>query len=201
MIVTKNKCLANKLRLLRNYGTESDYQMSSIGLNARMSEVHAIFGLESLSTFPERQKHRIALTEEYKSHLPDAAFQETTDGCVHAFKDFAILLGEKKDKVKKALNEKQIPFKEYFRPISNLNAYYGTLTPQRNAWNVYQSVIQVPLHDNLQLEDVAKIGRLLSSIIGKGTSAFDGSDTIAHSHQVTLSRPKVSEGVQSNSKS
>ena len=167
LVVTKRKCLADKLRLLRNYSTEPDYQMSTIGLNARLSEVHSIIGLESLCTFSERQKHRNLLVETYKSYLPEATFQETTPNSTHAWKDFSILLGEKKEKVKKELTERQIPFKEYFRPISNLNVYYGTLTPQKNAWNLYQSILQVPLHDNMTEEDCRRIAKVVSSIIDR----------------------------------
>jgi dTDP-4-amino-4,6-dideoxygalactose transaminase len=141
--------------------------MSSIGLNARMSELHAIFGLESLSTFKQRQKRKLSLVEEYKSCLPEATFQQTTENSTHSYKDFAILLGDKKQKVKTALDHAKIPFKEYFRPISNLKAYYGMFTPQRNAWNAFQSIVQLPLHDNMTEDDCRRIAKVVLSVIGE----------------------------------
>ena len=95
MIVTPDKELANRLRTLRNYGTQLDYQQSIPGLNARMSEVHAIVGLESLISFWDRFKHRLFLVEEYLGYFPDRLVQQTTPKGTHAYKDFSLLLGRK----------------------------------------------------------------------------------------------------------
>lgn len=177
MIVTKDAYLAERLRILRNYGTENGYEQHIPGLNARMSEVHALFGIESLHTFYKRQSHRFSLIEEYKSHFAEDIMQETNEDGVHAWKDFSLLLGTKREKVEKALDDKHIPFKRYFRPISNLSCYLGWLTPQKNAWNLFQSIIQLPLHDNLVEEDIRRIAKVVSSII-------DRTKDIPHTYEV-----------------
>ena len=193
VVVTSNNCLAEKLKKLRNYGNEPDYDCKYPGLNARMSEVHAIFGLESLDNFKENFRKRISLVEEYQSFLPPEMLQSTTVGATHAFKDFAILLGSKREKVCKALSEHQIEYRQYFRPISALSCYEGWQAPQPNARRVYESILQLPIHPNLETEDIRRICRVVMSAIGV-------TEPPQRPH-VTLSRPSVLEGVKVNSKS
>jgi len=182
MIVTKDAYLAERLRILRNYGTEDGgYDQVTPGLNARMSEVHAIFGLESLSSFEKRRKHRISLVNEYRNHFAEDMMQATTPDSVHAWKDFSLLLGDKREKVEVELTRRQIPFKRYFKPISSLSSYKGWSIPQKNALKISESVIQLPLHDNVSREEVAQIGRIVSKVL-KGTSAMHD---ISHTLQVT----------------
>ena len=193
MVVTSNRCLADKLRKLRNYGNESDYDCKTPGSNSRLSEFHSIIGLESLSTFRERQKHRFALVEEYQSHFSEDMMQVSNPLGTHAWKDFSLLLGSKREKVEVELTRHQIPYKRYFRPISDLSSYKGWLIPQKNALRVFDSIIQLPLHDNLEIEDVRRIAKVVLSVVG-----VTEAPSVPH---VTLSRPSVTEGVKANSKS
>jgi perosamine synthetase len=185
MIVTKDAYLAERLRILKSYGTEDGYDQAIPGLNARMSEVHACFGLESLSTFAERQKHRLSLVEEYKTHFSEDMMQQTTSESFHAYKDFALLLGDKREKVEIELTKKQIPFKRYFKPISSLSSYKGWLIPQKNALRISESILQLPLHSNLEIEDCRRIANVVSSVLTGDT--FEGSkvavDSIASTAQ------------------
>lgn len=157
MIVTPDKELANRLRTLRNYGTQLDYQQSIPGLNARMSEVHAIVGLESLISFWDRFKHRLLLVEEYMGYFPDRFFQKTTPKGVHAFKDFSLVLGDRRDKALLALREHGIEGKTYFRPVSDLECFRTMTKRQKNSTDLYNSIIQLPLHTNMTLRDVRKV--------------------------------------------
>jgi dTDP-4-amino-4,6-dideoxygalactose transaminase len=167
MIVTSNQCLADKLKNLRNYGNESDYDCKVPGLNARMSEIHACFGLESLHNFPENFSKRMSLVQEYCSELPPEMLQQPNPEGTHAYKDFAILLGSKREKVQRALTEKGIEYRIYFRPISALSCYEGWQVPQPNARAVFNSILQLPLHPNLETEDIRRICKVVLSVIGE----------------------------------
>jgi dTDP-4-amino-4,6-dideoxygalactose transaminase len=193
MIVTQNQCLADKLKKLRNYGNEPDYDCKYPGNNGRLSELHSIIGLESLDNFKENFRKRISLAEEYQSYLPPEMLQQPNPDGTHAYKDFAILLGSKREKVCKALSEHQIEYRQYFRPISALSCYEGWQAPQPNARRVYESILQLPIHPNLETEDIRRICRVVMSAIGV-------TEPPQRPH-VTLSRPSVLEGVKVNSKS
>ena len=194
VVVTSNNCLAEKLKKLRNYGNEPDYDCKYPGLNARMSEVHAIFGLESLDNFKENFRKRISLVQEYQSYLPPEMLQQPNPDGTHAYKDFAILLGSKREKVCKALSEHQIEYRQYFRPISALSCYEGWQAPQPNARAVFNSILQLPLHPNLESEDIRRICKVVLSVIGedvqgRGEGYVHGlASTVQHADSLNVSQ-------------
>ena len=157
MVVTNDKVLADRIKILRNYGTQYDYDQSIPGLNARMSEVHAIIGLESLMGYWSRFKHRLSLVEEYSGYFPDRLLQVTEPKGTHAWKDFSLLLGKKRDRVLLNLKRNGVEGKTYFRPVSDLECYRRLLTPKKNSYHLYNNIIQLPLHTNMTLHDVRKV--------------------------------------------
>jgi dTDP-4-amino-4,6-dideoxygalactose transaminase len=52
-VVTNNNVLANKLRLMRNFGFTGYDQVTSLGLNGKMTEVCAAMGLTSIEAMPD----------------------------------------------------------------------------------------------------------------------------------------------------
>jgi dTDP-4-amino-4,6-dideoxygalactose transaminase len=193
MIVTQNQCLADKLRKLRNYGNEPDYDCKNPGLNARMSEVHACFGLESLACFGENYRKRMSLVSEYQTYFGEEITQKVTPSAHHSWKDFSILVGSKREKVCKALSEHQIEYRTYFRPISALSCYEGWQSPQLNSLRLYHSILQLPLCPQLECEDVHRICRIVSGVLSEPTSAMHDIAKPAHvttSHHVITSSGK-----------
>jgi dTDP-4-amino-4,6-dideoxygalactose transaminase len=75
------------------------------------------------------------------------------------------LVGQKREKVQRALTEKQIEWKTYFRPISALTCYDGWQSSQPNAKHVFDSIIQVPLHCNMETEDCRRIAKIVLGAI------------------------------------
>lgn len=166
MVVTQDSYLAEKIRKARNYGNEPDYDCKCAGINARMTEIQAIIGLESLRTFPSRMKHRKRLVEEYQAHFPEKMLQRTTPDSTHAWKDFSILVGKDKvEKVRGALMQQGIESKRYFRPISSLSCYNGSLSPCKTAKCLFEKIVQVPLHSNMNEDDCRRIAKIVLGAI------------------------------------
>ena len=164
VIVTQDKSLADRLRILRNYGTELHYHQKTPGLNARMSEFHAIIGLESLSRFWPNHRHRLDLVEEYLRFFDSTQTQKVTPNATHAWKDFAVLLGPNRDKVQAALASAGIESKTYFRPVSDLECYRESLHSQKNSSQLYQSILQLPLHINMSLDHVRQVCAIVGGV-------------------------------------
>ncbi len=191
MIVTSNQCLADKLKKLRNYGSEPDYDVKCPGGNFRLSELHAIIGLESLSHFKGNFHKRLSLVEEYQSLLPPEILQKTNPEGQSAWKDFSILVGTKREKVQKALKEREIEYRTYFKPVSSLSCYEGWQTPQPNAKSVFESILQLPLHPNLETEDCRRIAKVVLGAIG---DTSEGRGVAVHGMASTI-RPSDSRQV------
>ncbi len=58
LIATNDDLLAERCRIGRDYGNPGDYDCAFVGLNARMSELHAATALASLSDLDERLAER-----------------------------------------------------------------------------------------------------------------------------------------------
>ncbi len=70
-ITTDDDALADKIRALRNYGSERKYHNRYIGYNSRLDELQAAFLLLKLPHLDHINAHKRALAERYFALLPD----------------------------------------------------------------------------------------------------------------------------------
>jgi dTDP-4-amino-4,6-dideoxygalactose transaminase len=68
-ITTNNAQLADKLRALRNYGSQTKYHNQYLGYNSRLDELQAAFLTYKLTALPQITQHKQALAELYLSQL------------------------------------------------------------------------------------------------------------------------------------
>ena len=133
VVTTGDRILAKMLRAARDYGNTGDYDPAFAGLNARMSELHAILGLESLKLLEKNARRRQALVGLYKEKLgglPGISFQKVApyDRC--SYKDFTILIdstafGATRDEVQKKLARQGIASRRYYYPpVHRIKAYH-----------------------------------------------------------------------------
>ena len=69
LIATNDELLAERCRIGRDYGNPGDYDCRFVGLNARMSELHAATALASLEDLEERLAERNRLAAAYTAAL------------------------------------------------------------------------------------------------------------------------------------
>ena len=69
IIATNDDSLAERCRIGRDYGNPGDYDTRFVGLNARMSELHAATALASFEDLEERIGRRNQLAERYRKVL------------------------------------------------------------------------------------------------------------------------------------
>ncbi|MEW6607528.1 MAG: DegT/DnrJ/EryC1/StrS family aminotransferase [bacterium] len=177
LITTNNENLAQKLRLMRNYGIESDYDCELIGLNARMLEFSAILGLKNLVRIEDLINIRNKLAQDYKtklSEIPGIEFQEINKDCLCTFKDFAILINEglfglNRDQLATALEMENIQTRKYFYPPVHIQKAYRHFYPKYkedldNTLKISNNILCLPIYDELQPEDLNKICEVICQI-------------------------------------
>lgn len=132
IVATNDGLLAERIRIGRDYGNPGDYDCLFVGLNARMSEVHAAIGLASLENLEERIAERNALARSYVEALstfPGVTFAAVPDGDVSTYKDFTVLIepegfGIDADGLAAALSTEGIETKRYYDPpVHAMHAY------------------------------------------------------------------------------
>ncbi|UCF09024.1 MAG: DegT/DnrJ/EryC1/StrS family aminotransferase [Thermoplasmata archaeon] len=179
IVATNNDELRRKISIGRNYGDDGSYDCEFAGINARMSEMQAILGLESLSLLEKNLDNRAMLAGTYKKDLgklEGIKFQEITPNCKTTYKDFSIYIepdrfGLNRDELCEALAKENIMTKKYFYPpLHKQRAYaefyedYAQKLPVTD--DVSSNVLSLPLFSHMAIEEVTKVTEAIVRIQG-----------------------------------
>jgi dTDP-4-amino-4,6-dideoxygalactose transaminase len=167
IIATNDQDLADACRLVREYGNPGDYDSRLVGLNARMSEVHAALALRSLVGLDERVTRRNALAGAYREALADVpglSFPDVRTGDLSTYKDFTVLVdaeafGIDAACLARALDAEGIETRRYYAPPVHLHrAYRGVPTgPLPVTETVAGKVLTLPLWTDMPEATVALV--------------------------------------------
>ncbi|HFY9927448.1 TPA: DegT/DnrJ/EryC1/StrS family aminotransferase, partial [Providencia stuartii] len=97
-IICHSKEMKEKLDKLKNFGYESETEISILGSNAKMNEIQAAFGLTTLNHIDNAIEKRKAVAATYKACLKNTAgvtLPNNFDNIVHNYSYFPILINEK----------------------------------------------------------------------------------------------------------
>ena len=98
MVISDNKELADKVRLLRNYGQEKRYYNIIKGFNSRLDEIQASILRFKLGKLDEWNNKRIALAKKYTDSFKnlDLITPSVSNGSKHVFHLFVIRVKNRK---------------------------------------------------------------------------------------------------------
>lgn len=124
LISSRDPELIQRIRRMRNYGIESNYEAHRPGLNGKMSEFHAIIGIHNLVRLDEILRVRAQKAAFYAGHIEGKTrfrvAMPRSEGITHTFKDFTIVvpkeLKQKRDAVIRFLAERGVETRAYFCP-------------------------------------------------------------------------------------
>ena len=171
IVATNDDELAKQVRIGRNYGDAGDYDSIFSGFNARMSEFHAMLGIESLKDLEKNVARRNKIADLYKAELaslPGISFQKIKEGNRSSFKDLSILINEEefglsRDVLYKALTAENISVKKYFYPpVHEQKAFaqyllFDTDRRLETTHRVAYNVLSLPLYSHIPEETVKRI--------------------------------------------
>lgn len=158
---------------LRVYGFQNDYISKYVGLNAKLSEIHAALGCLTLDTVEDVMAIRQAKAARYRAALagaPRIRFPETLPEARSAYKDFAILCTEGRDALAAALEALGIQTKKYFRPLHLMPAYARFGSPQDDLADtlaVADAVLCLPMFNDLADSDIDRVSRAILDFYGR----------------------------------
>jgi dTDP-4-amino-4,6-dideoxygalactose transaminase len=164
--------LAERVRLGVDYGNPGDYNTRFAGLNARMSELHAAVGLESLRELDEHLAIRRELADNYRVALTGVAGitpQVVDPRDASTYKDFTVIVDESvygldRDTLASALKAEGVDTRPYFYPpVHRQDAYADLGTPDLPATDwVSDRVISLPLWRDMPASAIATITEVLA---------------------------------------
>jgi dTDP-4-amino-4,6-dideoxygalactose transaminase len=132
LVATDDGDLAERLRIGRDYGNPGDYDCRFVGLNARMSELHAATALASLRDIDQRLIERNRLATMYRDALTGIegiSLPMVSEEDRSTYKDFTILIhpdvfGRDAGAVGRSLAGKGIETRRYYAPpVHRMHAY------------------------------------------------------------------------------
>jgi dTDP-4-amino-4,6-dideoxygalactose transaminase len=174
IVTTPHVEVANALRAGRDYGNPGDYDTRFVGLNARMSELHAALALESFALVDEHLARRRALAAQYSAGLagvPGVAPQIVADGDLSTYKDFTIQIdqprfGLSRDELVKALQSDGIDTRCYFDPPVHRQTSYAYLEPVMLPVTdaVSSRVISLPMWGGLPFDAVDRVVAVIAEV-------------------------------------
>lgn len=147
-IVFRKKEDLKKAKLLINFGIEGPETIGPLGINAKMSEVHAAMGLCVLDDIDDILNEREVTSYSYEKLLGDYfRFPEWNPDATRNFAYFPIVFESEKEVLaaKKALEKLGIGTRRYFYPSLDTLSYLQPQPEQPVARNIAQRVLCLPL--------------------------------------------------------
>ena len=174
LFATSDPELAERFRYLRAYGFQTDYHSRYVGLNGKLSELHAGLGLLTLARIEDALAARRVHVDHYLGRLasvPGVSFQRVSVEDRSTFKDFAVVFasGEQRDLVEAALTAVDVQTKRYFRPCHEMDAYRayadGALPVTEST---YRRILCLPLFEDLTPDQVDVVCDIVAAASGVG---------------------------------
>lgn len=159
-----------RARRMINFGFGTDGDVTELGINAKMSELHAAAGLAMLESIDDIIKRRTAHVEEYRRSLSGhVEFQQRSGSENGAY--MPVLLGsrERADAVDAHLRQFGIHGRRYFSPALHETHLFSGGDSCPVAGDVSRRVLCLPLYAELTLEQV----RWIAGQVVAGLCAFD----------------------------
>jgi dTDP-4-amino-4,6-dideoxygalactose transaminase len=179
LVTTDRADVAEGVRIGRDYGNPGDYDTRFVGLNARLSELHAAVALESLRGLDVHLERRRALADRYREGLrdvPGLRLQRVDGDDASTWKDLTLAVraeafGADRDLLARALRAEGIDTRAYFDPPVHLQRSHATTPPATLPVTeaVAAEVLSLPIYPSLradQLDAVVEVVRAVHEHAG-----------------------------------
>jgi perosamine synthetase len=167
--------IARRVRLLRNQGMERQYANELVGLNNRMTDIHAAIGRVQLGKVDAWTKTRQDNAAFLDAHLEGVTTPPVAAGAVHVYHQYTIRIpgasGAERDRVVTALREEHQVGSGVYYPIPNhrldsLKGYApGLELPETE--RAAAEVISLPVHPSLTPEHLERIVAAVNTVVVK----------------------------------
>ena len=162
MIVTSDDEIARKARLLRNQGMEERYKNEIVGLNNRMTDLHASIGRVQLSSLFDRTERRREIAKEYDDQLSKVDNPYLAENVKHVYHQYTVRT-DRRESLQEHLKRKEIGHGVYYPiPVHKLPSFQvNAELPETE--RAAREVLSIPVHPSLSDNDVEKVIEAVNS--------------------------------------
>lgn len=155
---------------LKNFGFVNEVTVMAPGINSKMDEIRAAYGLLNLRQVDNAIEARCKVAERYREELRDIPgiriFEDIPD-VRHNYSYFPILIdaekfGKTRDELYFDMQKGNVFGRRYFYPlISEFSTYSGLPSSRRenlpNAYRFAETVLCLPMHHSLSDKDIDRV--------------------------------------------
>ncbi|GHU61509.1 hypothetical protein FACS189445_3590 [Spirochaetia bacterium] len=173
-LVCHDEKTKKRIDYLKNFGFAGETEVVMPGINGKMDEIRAAYGLLNLKHVKNAIEKRKKLTDQYRALLrdiPGIRFMDDIPGVKYNYSYFPIFVdketyGLSRDELYEKLKNQNILGRRYFYPlISTFSTYRGLASANPDnlpvAAKLAESVICLPMHHGIGEKDVDFIGSVI----------------------------------------
>ncbi len=176
MIVTNNPELAERMRILRNHGRTDRDTSQILGLNFRMSEIHAAIGMVQLKHLPQWTESRRSVAENYNKLFSESGMigehiiiPIEREWAKHVYHLYVIrVLNGRRDELRNYLKDQGINTGiHYPKPLHEQpcildylkNCYNETIDPSAFPVTnqITKEILSLPMYPGLTIDDITQV--------------------------------------------
>ena len=167
-VVTNNPDIAEKIRMLRNYGSRVKYQNELVGVNSRLDELQAALLRVKLSHLRELTAERQRIASRYLAGIrnPKIVLPETRTGSDHVYHLFVVRCTER-DSLAEYLADHGVKTQIHYPIPPHLAECYRGLGYSSGSYLVTESyadeVLSLPLYNGMRDEEIRSVVSVVNS--------------------------------------
>jgi len=174
-LIVRDEQTKKRIDYLKNFGFASETEVVAPGINSKMDEVRAAFGLLNLKIVDKAISARKQVATQYREKLrevPGITIFEDMQNVRHNYSYFPIFINEEvygmtRDELYFKMKEQNIWGRRYFYPlISTFSTYRGLESAKPEnlsiATKMANSVICLPIHHALTTKDIEEVLALIT---------------------------------------
>lgn len=171
VITTNDLALAERLRALRNYGSQKKYHNAEIGYNMRLDELQAAFLRVKLAHLPEWTRQRQEIASWYHTHLPahpDLILPAVAEGASHSYHLF-VVRSSRRDALQSYLHAQGIGTLIHYPIAPHRQEAYQHLNLAEGSFplaeELAQTVLSLPLWVGMTEGDVEQVAQAIKQFL------------------------------------
>src|SRR5690625_4989158 len=173
MVACGDEEVARQVRLLRNQGMERQYANEVVGLNVRMTDIHAAIGRVQLGRLPAWTAQRQANAAFLDANLVGVVRPAVAPGAVHVYHQYTVRVpAAERDRIVTALREEhQVGTGVYYPTPSHQLESLREFAPADELVETARAaaeVISLPVHPSLSKADLDRVVTAVNAVAGAG---------------------------------
>lgn len=170
MVAVADDKVERLMRLYRNQGMLRQYENEVVGLNNRMTDIHAAIGRVQLTKVDawtrQRQKNAAFLSANLEGVTPPPI----SDGAIHVFHQYTIRVPDDRDGLAAALREEYAVGSGMFYPVPNHRlAPFQSPVDLPETERAARECLSLPVHPSLTQSDLERIVEAVNALVKAGS--------------------------------